>query len=80
MRLGLEVKLDGILRKFASVYGVVESIRNLLDMFYSVKQKPYEDVTTWSCQLEAILSMASEKGIVNERKPTLCCGQCSGLV
>jgi len=64
MRLGPGVKIDEILHKFDSVYGVVESLENLLAKFYSAKQKADEDVTTWSCRLEDIISRVVEKGII----------------
>lgn len=64
MRLGPGVSFIGILEKFESVYGVVDSKECLLAKFYSAKQKEKESVTEWSCRLEDILNKAAERGLV----------------
>lgn len=64
MRLGPGVNIKDIMEKFESVYGVVDSKECLLSKFYSAKQGAEEDVTSWSCRLEDILSQAVEKGLV----------------
>ncbi|VDH91924.1 Hypothetical predicted protein [Mytilus galloprovincialis] len=67
MRLGTEVTIDTIMEKFESVYGVVDTKESLLAKFYSAKQKVDEDITSWSCRLEDILSQAVDRKLV---KPT----------
>lgn len=64
MRLGTDVTIETILEKFESVYGVVDTKESLLARFYSAKQRDDEDITTWSCRLEDILSQAVEKKII----------------
>ena len=63
MRLGPTADISAILDKFESVYGVVDTKECLLAKFYSARQSPEEDVTTWSCRLEDILN----RGLVRKQ-------------
>ena len=59
-RLGIGATIPQILEKFESVYGAIDSKENVLAKFYSARQGEKEDVSTWSCRLEGILSIAVE--------------------
>ncbi|XP_071111738.1 paraneoplastic antigen Ma2-like [Haliotis cracherodii] len=47
-----------LLRKFKSVFGVVERRECSMALFYSARQEEKEDVSVWSCRLEELLSRA----------------------
>ena len=64
MRLGPNADTPRVLAKMESVYGAVDEQGMLLGNFYSARQKPDEDVSTWGCRLEDLLSKAIEKGQV----------------
>ena len=66
MRLGPKSSIVNILSKLACVYGTVELGENLLSEFYSVHQRPNEDVSTWSCRLEDLLAKARSRGQVQD--------------
>ena len=55
MNLGVEATLTDILTRLESVYGLVDRAEALLAEFYSARQKPDEDVSSWSCRLEGIM-------------------------
>ncbi|XP_062587320.1 uncharacterized protein LOC134248953, partial [Saccostrea cucullata] len=55
MNLGVEATLSDILARLDSVYGLVDRVEAVLADFYSARQKPDEDVTSWSCRLEDIM-------------------------
>ncbi|KAL5006783.1 hypothetical protein ScPMuIL_015589 [Solemya velum] len=64
MRLGPKATVDSIVRKMNSVYGEVDQTEMVLAKFYSAKQQPDEDVSSWGCRLEDLLNSAIEKGKV----------------
>lgn len=64
-RLGIGATIPQILEKIESVYGEVDTKEHLLAKFYSAKQEENEDVATWSCRLEDILSTAVERKLVD---------------
>lgn len=64
-RLGIGATIPQILEKFESVYGEVDTKEHLLAKFYSAKQEENEDVATWSCRLEDILSTAVDRRLVD---------------
>ena len=64
-RLGIGATISQILEKIESVYGEVDTKEHLLAKFYSAKQEENEDVATWSCRLEDILSTAVERKLVD---------------
>ncbi|XP_056017057.1 uncharacterized protein LOC130053684 [Ostrea edulis] len=55
MNLGVEATLSDILTRLDSVYGLVDRTEAILAEFYSARQKPTEDVSSWSCRLEDIM-------------------------
>lgn len=65
MRLGPNATVDEIVYKLDSIYGLVEERESLLANFYSAKQQENEDVATWGCRLEDLLSKALVQGLVN---------------
>lgn len=64
MRLGEKAGLDEILYKMDSIYGQIDEKESIMLEFYQAKQKDDEDVSTWSCRLEDILSRAILTGKV----------------
>ena len=52
MRLGGDVTYEEVMRKFDSVYGIIERKQNILANLYSARQREGEDITEWSCRLE----------------------------
>ena len=56
MRLGSQANISDILNKFESIYGLVDKKQILMSKFYSAKQDVNEDVTSWGCRLEDMLS------------------------
>ncbi len=67
MRLGPKATIDVIMSKLDGVYGIVEPSETLLSEFYSAQQRHNEDVTSWSCRLEDILTKAMSKGQIDQR-------------
>ena len=65
MRLGPNATVDEIVYKLDSIYGLVEEREPLLAKFYSAKQQENEDVATWWCRLEDLLSKTLVQGLVN---------------
>lgn len=67
MRLGPVDNIDEILQKFDSihVYGNVLGTEDILEEFYSAKQKDTEDCATWSIRLEDLINRAITKGKVS---------------
>ena len=55
MNLGIDATLSDILTRLDSVYGLVDRAEAILAEFYSARQKPTEDVSSWSCRLEDIM-------------------------
>ena len=68
MRLGGDVTYEEVMRKFDSVYGVIETKENILANFYSARQREGEDITEWSCRLEDLLSRAVEQQLVKKNQ------------
>ncbi|CAG2194014.1 unnamed protein product [Mytilus edulis] len=66
MRLGPEATIDDIIDKMDSVYGSVDQPEALLGQFYTARQQDDEDVATWACRLEEILSKAKNRKNVTE--------------
>ena len=60
MRLGSQANITDILNKFESIYGTVDKKQILLSKFYSCRQDINEDVTSWGCRLEDLLSKVRE--------------------
>ncbi|KAK3105368.1 hypothetical protein FSP39_023583 [Pinctada imbricata] len=56
MRLGPQANISDIIEKFESIYGTVDKKQMLLSKFYSAKQDVNEDVKSWGCRLEDLLS------------------------
>jgi len=65
MRLGATATVDNILSKMDSIYGDVDKTEMVLGKFYSARQQPDEDVSSWGCRLEDLLSLAINKGQVH---------------
>lgn len=65
-RLGESAGPLSILSRFEDLYANVLSGEALLKKFYNEEMLPDEDVTTWGCRLEDILSEAVACGNVNE--------------
>ena len=66
MRLGPHVTLEQLLDKLESVYGLVDVGDSVMSKFYCAKQKDTEDVVSWGCQLEELISQAIELGEIQE--------------
>ncbi|XP_067673439.1 uncharacterized protein [Haliotis asinina] len=58
--LGSRASLETVLNKLQSVYGTCEESESLMASFYSAKQLPDEDVTTWGCRLEDLYAKATQ--------------------
>lgn len=72
MRLGTEVTVMDILKKFDAVFGVVDAEEDAMAAFYSATQGLAESVTQWSCRVEDLLSKAARAGgIKRERQPEM---------
>lgn len=68
MRLGTDATVHQILQKLDSVYGNVARKEELMAEFYSARQQPDEDVSSWSCRLEDIIGKAAERGLVTHQE------------
>ena len=66
MRLGPHVTLEQLLDKLESVYGLVDLGDSVMSKFYCAKQKDTEDVVSWGCRLEELISQAIELGEIQE--------------
>ncbi|CAG2194060.1 unnamed protein product [Mytilus edulis] len=66
MRLGPEATIDDIIDKMDSIYGSVDQPEALLGQFYTARQQDDEDVATWACRLEEILSKAKNRKNITE--------------
>lgn len=66
MRLCPEATIDDSIDKMDSLYRSVDQREALLGQFYTARQKDDEDVATWSCRLEEILSKAKNRKNVTE--------------
>ncbi|XP_048250420.1 uncharacterized protein LOC125378638 [Haliotis rufescens] len=64
MRLGSTASLSSLLDKLRCVYDTSDSPVNLLAAFYTARQRDDEDVNTWCCRLEDLLSKAVDAGEV----------------
>lgn len=64
LHLGDSVTLDQLLEKMEVVFGEVLSAEQLLEGFYSAKQKANESVATWGCRLEELVDKARRKGAI----------------
>ena len=62
MRLGPSGHISSLLDKLENIFGTVELTENLLAQFYSTVQGDNEDVASWGCRLEDILTKAVEQG------------------
>lgn len=58
MHLGENADIAQIIQKMDSVYGYIDEKESVMSEFYSSRQKPEEDVASWSCRLEDILDRA----------------------
>ena len=63
MRLGADADLKIILRTFQSVCGTVEPPERLLAQLYGAKQTQNEDVSSWSCRIEDLLTKARQGNV-----------------
>ena len=61
MRLGTDATIDDIMDKMDSIYGSVYPAEALLGQFYTARQNDDEDVASWGCRLEEILSQAKNR-------------------
>ncbi|XP_033752164.1 uncharacterized protein LOC117335976 [Pecten maximus] len=61
MRLRPGTPVSELLLKMESIYGTVDKPESVLATFYSARQGKDEDVTTWGCRLEDLLSKACQK-------------------
>lgn len=61
MRLGVTASLTDIMTKMDSIYGDVDKTEMVLGKFYSARQNPGEDVSSWGCRLEDLLNLAISK-------------------
>lgn len=64
MRLGSTASLSALLDKLQCVFDTSDSPVNLLAAFYTSRQREDEDVNTWCCRLEDLLSKAIYAGEV----------------
>lgn len=62
MRLGPSGNISSLLEKLENIFGTVELTENLLAQFYSAAQGDDEDVASWGCRLEDILTKAIDQG------------------
>ncbi|XP_069115984.1 paraneoplastic antigen Ma1 homolog [Argopecten irradians] len=60
MRLGSGTAIEDLLQKMESIYGIVDKPESVLAAFYSARQGKEEDVTTWGCRLEDLISKACQ--------------------
>ncbi|XP_067654078.1 uncharacterized protein [Haliotis asinina] len=60
MRLGSKASTQDLLNKLYSIYGTVQRKEALLAQFYSASQGETEDVATWGCRLEHLLSKVTD--------------------
>lgn len=63
---GLDKSIDELLATLDSVYGNVDNKEQLLQDFYSAKQKEDEDVTSWSNRLQEIIGRGVDKGLIQQ--------------
>lgn len=66
MHLGEHASIFDILQKFDCKFGSIDEKETIMSEFYNAKQKEEEDVSTWSCRLEKILSQALINGKVKK--------------
>ena len=64
--LGINASVKQVLEKFDVVFGNVLSGEDLLQEFYTSKQKDGESIAEWSCRLEELAYQAKEKGVMLE--------------
>jgi hypothetical protein len=60
MILGPNADVQEIIAKLDSIYGPIDLKESLLASFYSARQGDDEDVSSWGCRLEDLLSKAAE--------------------
>ncbi|XP_046566334.1 uncharacterized protein LOC124274986 [Haliotis rubra] len=60
MCLGPKATIQDLLRKLQSIYGTVQRKEALMAQFYSAAQRDEEDVASWGCRLEHLLSKVTE--------------------
>ena len=65
MRLHPGSDIKEVIRKFESVYGLVESRSSMLAKFYGARQADNEDVTAWTCRLEELLNKLIERNYLD---------------
>ena len=65
MHLGENADIAQIIQKMDSVYGHIDEKESVMSEFYGSRQKPDEDVASWSCRLEDILDRAVRVGKVH---------------
>jgi hypothetical protein len=66
MILGINADVQEIIAKLDSIYGPIDIKESLLASFYSARQGDDEDVSSWGCRLEDLLSKAAEQGNVHQ--------------
>lgn len=59
--LGLNITIDKVLQKFDDTFGNVLTTEDLLQEFYSARQKESESVVEWECRLEDINHQVKQK-------------------
>ena len=68
MHLGPTADIDDIIDKMDSIYGSVYPAEALLGQFYTARQRDNEDVASWACRLEEILSKAKNRRNIKEEE------------
>lgn len=66
MRLGPSASISRIFEKLKSIFKPSEAGETLLAQFYSARQGPSEDVTTWGCRLEDLLYDVKSQGFLKD--------------
>ena len=64
MRLGPSATIDQLLNKLETSYGLSIQHDQLMEQFYSSKQRSGEDITSWANRLEDLLYKACQKKLV----------------
>lgn len=65
MRLGPEASIEDILHKMDSIYGNAANTVDILRELYGAEQRSDEDVISWSCRLEDLMSRARDIGAIH---------------
>lgn len=66
-----DASIDLVLENFQQRFAEVATAESMLSNFYSATQKAVEDVTTWSCRLESILSTPQLQYLTTAQKQAM---------